>query len=337
MVKKIIFLFSILLSSCVSVSVDAPPTLVRSDFVTAALPPTLPGFVPATLTLTPLETRLPTLAVTIPQDCKNGAVLLRDVTIPDNTKVNAGEKFTKIWEFQNTGTCPWINYTIKFAAGDQMNAPLSTPISTVLSNDNVNISVELTAPSADGTYTGYFTLNNVGGKDVPIGIEKTFWVKVVVGGAPFVALTDSTRIPYVPDGKNSNCKYSSNNAYVQQVIALINQARSKLKLKELIVNAQLSAAAQAHSADMACNNFNGHTGSDGSWIGDRLISAGYSPNYYVEIIAVGTPQNAIDQWSADSAHWVAVLDYASSEIGAGYAYYEKSDFGGYITVDFGSR
>ncbi len=133
-----------------------------------------------TLTPAPVETRTPTLAVTIPPNCKNNAALSRDVTIPDGTKINAGETFTKTWEFVNIGTCPWINYALKFAAGDRMSAPDSAPIPPTLSGSKVEISVELTAPSESGEYTGYFTLNDMNGKDVPIGTEKTFWVKIVV-------------------------------------------------------------------------------------------------------------------------------------------------------------
>ncbi|MDD2921457.1 MAG: NBR1-Ig-like domain-containing protein [Anaerolineales bacterium] len=336
MLKRIIFLFAILLTSCISVSVEAPPTAVESGFVTSTLPPTKPGFVPMTLTPIPLETTAPTSAVTIPANCKDSAVLLRDVTIEDETKLKAGEKFTKTWEFQNNGTCPWVGYAVKFAAGDQMGAPLSAPIATTLSGEKIQISVELVAPSADGTYTGYFTLNNTDGKDVPIGIEKTFWVKIIVGNGVLPTKSGAS-VPYVPNNKNSKCAYSPNDGYVQQLIAMINAARSKAKLKELAVNAQLMSAAQNHSADMACNNFNGHTGSDGSWIGDRLIRAGYSPSHYVEIVAIGNPQDAMNQWAADQAHWDAVLDFSATEFGVGYAYYANSDFGGYITVDFASR
>jgi hypothetical protein len=165
----------------VSVSVEAPPTAAQSGFVTSTLPPTKPAYIPLTLTSTPEVTVTPKIEITIPADCKNGAILLRDVTIPDGLKIAAGEKFTKTWEFQNTGTCPWYDYTIKFAAGDQMSAPLSAPIPLTMPGTKVEISVDLVAPSAPGEYTGYFTLNNVDGKDLVIGAEKTFWVKIVVG------------------------------------------------------------------------------------------------------------------------------------------------------------
>jgi uncharacterized protein YkwD len=244
--------------------------------------PTKPGFVPATLTAVPEITIAPTLAVTAPANCTDSAVLLRDVTVADNTKMKAGETFIKTWEFKNNGTCPWVDYKISFASGDQMSAPLSAPIPDTAPKNTVQASVELTAPSVDGTYTGYFTLNNSSGKDIPIGIEKTFWVKIVVGSGT-TALSQATtsvsnnnvvNTPYVPPSGNSNCNYSPNGGYASEVISLINQARAAAKLPMLSVNSQLMAAAQTHSADMACNNFLDHTGSDGSWIGDRLSAAG---------------------------------------------------------------
>ncbi len=336
MYKKIIpiLLIATFLASCISVSVDSEET-AQANFVTATLVPTKQGFVPATLTPAPEATQ--TLAVTALANCTDSAVLLRDVTIPDNTQVNPGEKFTKTWEFQNNGKCPWINYTLGFEAGDQMNAPLSAPIQTTLPAEKVNVSVELTAPSSNGVYSGYFTLNDASGGSLPIGIESTFWVKIIVGSITPQSTTQSsvTNTPYIPSGGNSNCAYSQNAGYVQQVIALINQARASVNLHALTVNAQLMSAAQAHSADMACNNFLDHTSSNGSWIGARLSAAGYNTYNYEEIIAIGTPQNAMDQWASDAPHWESVLNPNVTEIGVGYAYYASSDFGGYITVDFG--
>jgi uncharacterized protein YkwD len=266
---------------------------------------------------------------------------MRDVTIPDGTKIKAGEKFTKAWEFLNNGTCPWVDYTLVFAAGDQMGAPLSAPIpTTVTKGEQVTVSVDLIAPTADGEYTAYFTLKNTAGKQVPIGAEKTFWVKIVVGAGGTSQQTGTTSLitqtPHIPSGGNNNCASSGNSAYVQQLISLINQARASANLPRLSVNDQLRSAAQAHSADMACNNFLDHTGSDGSWISDRILRAGYTASHYTEIIAVGSPQNAMDQWAASQSHWDAILDPASTEMGVGYSYYSSSDFGGYFTVDFAS-
>jgi hypothetical protein len=239
-------------------------------------------------------------------------VLLRDVTIQDNTQVKAGEKFTKTWEFQNTGTCPWIDYTLEFSAGDQMNAPLSAPIPATVSKDKVQVSVELTAPAPNGTYTGYFTLNNSNGEIVPIGIEKTFWVKIIVGAGTIVPTTSGanpTQSGSTTTGGGANCNYSQNAGYVNQLASLINAERANAGLPALVVNSLLAAAAQGHAADMACNNMISHTGSDGSSSYSRILASGYSGSYSEEIIyGGGGPQAAMSWWMNDQIHRDAILN-----------------------------
>ncbi len=333
------FLLLILLSSCISVQMEDAKTPTPSNFITATLAPTKAGFVPSTLTPTPEITKTPTLAITIPANCTNTAVLLRDVTIQDNTQVKAGEKFTKTWEFQNTGTCPWIGYVLKFAAGDQMNAPLSAPITDTLPKGKVQVSVELTAPSANGSYTGYFTLNNPAGNDVFIGTEKTFWVKIVVGSSTIIAPTSGTNPTQsggTISGGNTNCAYSQNAGYVNQIASMINAERANAGLSSLNINSQLAAAAQSHAADMACNNRISHTGSDGSSAYSRVLAAGYSGSFTEEIIyGGGGPQAAMSWWMNDQIHRDAILNPNTTELGVGYAYFSNGSYGDYIVVDFG--
>ena len=345
MYKKIILLFliTILLTSCISIAVDSElQTPVQPDFVTATLIPTKAGFVPATLTPIPAITVTPAIAITAPPNCKDGAVLLRDVTIQDNTQVKAGEKFTKTWEFQNTGTCPWINYTLEFSAGDQMNAPLSAPIPATVSNEKVQVSVELTAPASNGSYTGYFKLHNSDGEIVPIGIEKTFWVKIIVGAGAIVPTTSGASPTQsgsttTGGGGGANCNYSQNAGYVNQIESLINAERANAGLPALTVNGQLAAAAQGHAADMACNNRVSHTGSNGSSSYSRISAAGYSGSYSEEIIyGGGGPQAALNWWMSDQIHRDAILNPRASELGVGYAYFSNGEYGDYIAVDFGS-
>lgn len=336
-----LLLLTSLLGACVSISVDSDEQKTpQTNFVTATLVPTKAGFVPATSTPAPVETISPTLAITAPANCTNTAVLLRDVTIQDNTQVKAGEKFTKTWEFQNTGTCPWISYALKFAAGDQMNAPLSAPIPDTLPKDNVLVSVELTAPAANGAYTGYFTLNDPAGKDVFIGIEKTFWVKIIVGGGVVPTLgTGATQTSNTSAGgtANTNCNYNQNAGYVNQIAALINAERANAGLPALNMNSQLASAAQSHAADMACNSSISHTGSNGSSVYTRTSAAGYSSSYIEEIIyGGGGPQAAMSWWMSDKIHRDAILNSRSSEMGVGYAYFSNGSYGDYIVVDFGS-
>jgi len=315
------------MTSCVKVSQEtttsAPPL-----FVTSTLPPTKPGL--------SLPTDLPPTASQTPNStssasCKDGAVLVEDVTYPDNTIAARGEKFTKTWRFQNTGKCKWTGYTIAFVSGDRMGSPDSAPVPEAEPNATVDVSVELVAPSTDGAYRGNYELRDAEGDVVPIGMESTFWVKIIVGAGatPEPAGTPSVRVT------DDNCIYNENPAYVQTLIDLINQARADVGRSPLTVNAQLTAAAQAHSLDMGCNDFLGHSGTDGSWIGNRLIQAGYTSNYYLEIIAIGLPQDAMNQWKNDPPHWDAVINSRLTEIGVGYVFVRTSSFGGYWTVDMG--
>jgi uncharacterized protein YkwD len=331
--KIIILLVAVLLASCISVGLK-PQVSAQPDFVTSTLAPTKAGFMPATLTpsptVTPVTPVVSTFTITPRSDCKDAAVLLRDVTIPDNMHVKAGEKFIKTWEFQNTGTCPWINYTLKFSTGDEINAPLSTPMPATSPMEKVQVSMELTAPAADGTYAGYFILYNSDGEVVPIGAEKTFWVKFIVGAYAVIPTTLGANPP-----QSGNCTHSQNANYVSQIISSINGERANVGLPALTVDPEMAAFAQRHAEDMAYNNFLSHDGSSGSY-GVRM--AGYSMTHpghgiFGEILAIGTPQNAIDQWRRDE-HWNIVLGNYNN-IGVGYAYNSCSDFGGYFTVDFG--
>jgi len=343
MFKKIILLFALLLASCITIESETrPPT--QPVFVTSTLPPTKDVVVLAgTETPTPGITSTPTVAVTIPANCTNSAVLVSDVTIPDGTRVNPSQGFTKTWRFINNGTCPWLNYTLGFAAGDQMGAPLSKSIPFTDAGAQVDVSVELTAPAVDGTYTGYFTLNTPDGKDVPIGIEKTFWVKIVVGSATVAPTVGSSSANPTPSsgttgGGGANCNYSRNGGYASQVAASINAERTNAGLPALSISAELASAAQGHAADMACNNMISHAGSDGSSVHSRIVAAGYAPSFSSEIIyAGGGPQAAIDWWMGDQIHRDAILNPNVTEMGVGYAYYSNGSYGDYFAVDFGSR
>lgn len=339
----------VLLSGCISVSsTDATPT-APAQFVTSTLPPTKALVLPSTVTPeTPIATAVTgtraTQIPTAPPDCKVQAVLLEDVTIPDDTRVPAGESFTKTWRFKNTGTCHWTGYTISFLTGDRMGAPDSAPIPDTPAGETVDVSLELTAPTSDGSYSGYFTLKDAEGESINVGTEQTFWLRIIVG--------DPTTIPTSPSsgGSNSagtsgntivsisNCDFSGNAGYAGQIESLINAERQKNGLPALTIDSSLTTAAQNHAADMACNSMLSHTGSDGSYVHTRVVRAGYSPSYSEEIIyAGGGPQAAFDWWMSDKMHRDAILSNRASEMGIGYAYVSSSAHGGYFTVNFASQ
>ena len=327
-------LLTILLTSCISLSSNETATEAPPLFVTSTLPPTKPGLtvptaIPPTLTLTP-DPLTPSATSSTPA-CTDAAILVEDVNYPDNTIVPAGEKFTKTWKLQNIGRCKWTGYTITYVSGDRMSAPDAAPISETEAGKPVDVSIDLVAPSTDGTYQGNFELRNAAGTTIPIGTESVFWVKIIVGTGDGTSNIQGTPIV----SKIGNCSYTTNDGYVQTLIGLINQARTDVGRAALTVNQQLMNAAQGHSLDMACNNFLNHSGSDGSWIGDRLLQAGYPNLYYLEIIAIGLPQDAMNQWRVDKDHWDAVLNSRVTEIGVGYVFSKFSAYGGYWTVDMG--
>lgn len=326
MAKKTVIslLVFLLLASCINVSGNAPaatPVL----FVTSTLPPYKPGLtLPTPVPPTASPTSNPMTPSPTPS-CRDSALFVEDVTYPDNTRLNAGEKFTKTWKFKNTGGCAWKDYTVAFVSGDRMDAPDSVPVPETEAQAEVEVSVDLVAPASDGFYTGNFELRDTEGKAIPLGIEKSFWVKIIVGEEIAAATQQSI----------GNCTYTESPDYVKTLIDLINKARADVGRAALTLNPKLTAAARAHSLDMACNNFMKHSGSDGSWTGDRVAGAGYTNPYYLEILAIGLPQDAMNQWKIEKNDWSAVLNSRVTEIGVGYVFSKFSAYGGYWTVDLG--
>jgi len=325
MKKIILALFLIaLLSACGQVSRETP-TRAPVLFVTSTLPPYQPGLtLPTPIPPTASPTSDPLTPSPTPA-CRDSAVFVEDVTYPDNTRLTAGEKFTKTWKLQNTGNCKWTDFTVAFVSGDKMEAPDSVPVPEAEVSSTVEVSVDLVAPSEDGAYAGNFELRDAEGEPIPLGTEPTFWVKIVVG----------EEMPSASEQTIGNCTYTENPEYVQTLIDLINKERADVGRAALTVNTVLTEAARRHSLDMACNNFMKHSGSDGSWTGDRVSDAGYSNPYYLEILAIGLPQDAINQWRIEKADWSAVLNSRVTEIGVGYVFSKFSAYGGYWTVVMG--
>ncbi|GGL17268.1 hypothetical protein GCM10010094_92710 [Streptomyces flaveus] len=117
------------------------------------------------------------------------------------------------------------------------------------------------------------------------------------------------------------------------MVALVNSERAKVGCSPVTLNAKLSQAAQAHSADMASHNTMSHTGSDGSDPGQRITRAGYLWSTYGENVAYGysTPGQVMAGWMASAGHKRNILDCGFKEIGVGVA-----QPGNYWTQDFGT-
>ena len=123
-----------------------------------------------------------------------------------------------------------------------------------------------------------------------------------------------------------------------QLIALINQERANQGMGALTQQSQLTAAAQGHSQDMACNNIFSHTGSNGSNLSDRMAAQGYVFSAVAENIAAGygTAQDVFNGWMGSQGHRDNMLNSVYTQVGIGYAFTSTSDFGTYWTANFGT-
>jgi hypothetical protein len=121
-----------------------------------------------------------------------------DLTIPDDTVLSSGQSFIKTWKLVNIGSCTWTtSYSASFFYGERMNAPESVALQeTVLPAHSVEISIEMVAPLAAGTYQGNWKLSNPSGVLFGIGPngDSPFWVRIIV---PEIPSGTSTATPEV--------------------------------------------------------------------------------------------------------------------------------------------
>lgn len=118
---------------------------------------------------------------------------------------------------------------------------------------------------------------------------------------------------------------------VAGVVAATNAARARAGCPALTIDARLTAAAQAHSADMARNDYFEHISLDGRTFIDRIRAAGY-PSPGAENIAYGhsTAANVVQAWMRSPGHRRNILDCSLTKIGVGF-----DRRGNYWTQNFG--
>jgi len=269
--------------------------------------------------------------------CEDKAAFYKDVTIPDNTIFEEGEEFVKTWRIRNEGTCTWSpDYQISFAGGDAMNAPISSPMPQAAPGDIVDISVPMRAPTSGGAYTGFWEFISPSGNHFGVHANKVdkIWVKIAVKESDFQT------VALVVTGPSSGCELAPDDGVANTLLGLINGARRTAGFRELSLQSQLTAAALAHSRDMACNDFLDHVGTDGKTWRERIKAQGYNYSAAAENIYVGNPsfgggaQGAFDWWMNSQIHRDNILNRKVSQIGIAYVYLASSQYGGYYTLVF---
>lgn len=132
----------------------------------------------------PSPTPGPTATNTPAPSPSDRVTFISDVNYFDGSAVAPNQAFKKTWRIKNTGTSTWTNkYSLVYVSGDKMGGADSIPLtSTVGPNTSFDISVDLTAPAANGSYKGYWQLKN--DKGVAFGIgpagNKPWWVDITV-------------------------------------------------------------------------------------------------------------------------------------------------------------
>lgn len=337
------------------VSLTEGPPLEETQPAVSETPTIDPSFTPPTATPTegtPLPTNAP--------DCTNRASFVADVTVPDNTNVAGGTSFTKTWRVANTGTCVWgPDYTLSYYSGERLTALDSFPLGVAFPGQNLDISVDLTAPANTGTYQSNFVIKNSAGLIMSIDDDSRLWTIINVTvvsaatasptttatapanaatGSATVTATASTASASTTGTSSANvttgtCAYTIDRAKLTEVINALNGYRERNGLAPYTVNPLLTQAAQRHANDIACNELYVHTGSDGSTARSRVADTGYVAQSVSENVNGNNPpfngQAVINWWindRTDPRHGQNLLSTTFTEIGVGYAFFDGYGF-----------
>jgi hypothetical protein len=105
-----------------------------------------------------------------------------DVNVPDDTTMSPGQDFIKTWKIKNIGTCTWDDaYKLVRSYGDEELVGVAQPLSAAIGpQQEVEVSVQFTAPDLPGTYRSYWTLQNGAGIAFQGNDNKVLYVQIVV-------------------------------------------------------------------------------------------------------------------------------------------------------------
>ncbi len=369
----VVFIFGLfLLAACQTAS--PPPTETATPAasptdtiaVTSTSSPT-PTQPPPTETLPPTATFTPALPTNTPlpptnaPDCANQASFVADVTVPDNSVIEAGMTFTKTWRVQNAGTCAWgPDYTLDYYSGDTLGftTPISMPLT--LPGETADISVRLNAPQEEGSYQANFVIKNPDGLIMAVDADSRLWVIINVAQGikgvftptptPTETATPAAEETAAPPAEtatpqsnteegapSADCPVVLDQAKVNAMVTAWNAYRTQNNLPPLPLNPLLNQAAQRHANDMACHELFYHYGSDGSTPTTRVAEAGYQATWVTENVYGSYPPldgtGVVNWWATDEVnpqHNENLLTTKYTEAGVGYAFY--NNFGYYVIV-----
>jgi hypothetical protein len=103
---------------------------------------------------------------------------VEDVNVPDDTNMSPGQDFIKTWRVRNTGSCPWgEGYELVYAEYENEMSGQPQPLTEVVQpGQEVEISVQFTAPDQIGNYLSAWQMSNPAG----VTFEDIIFVKIIV-------------------------------------------------------------------------------------------------------------------------------------------------------------
>lgn len=137
-----------------------------------------------------------------------------------------------------------------------------------------------------------------------------------------------------PAGALADRDYSHTSLDAEKARELINKYRKEKGLKPLKLDAELTAAAKAHSRDLAKWDRISHYGSDGSNPWDRVKRTGYRARLAAENVGTGQVdfQEVLRGWEESPGHNKNLLLADASHMGIALVQDPKSEFKSFWTL-----
>lgn len=122
--------------------------------------------------------------INLTDDDRLVARFAKDVTVPDGTQIAANTPFVKTWRLRNEGAAWPAGCVLRFLGkkSDKMGSSETVPLpveGAVAPNAEVDVSVNLVAPSKPGRYTGYWKMTTPEGRK----FGQRVWASIVVPGS----------------------------------------------------------------------------------------------------------------------------------------------------------
>lgn len=122
-----------------------------------------------------------------------------NISVKDGSQLNPGQKFVKIWKMRNEGSSSWPeNCRLSFVGGDKLSSTDATVVPPLLPGEDLEIAVEMVAPTKPGRYVSYWRLTQPDGTR----FGQRIWVDIIVSEetqAPSQPISNSESEPMPVD------------------------------------------------------------------------------------------------------------------------------------------